>query len=140
MVRKLLIGRRSLGTVGITFDWCDAKADIAEDFSFLVLIHNVSYLFFFLNFLSTYHCSWLKRNEIVLAGSNSEERLQILCDPGWSFMTTYEIVGDSIDRQWSMTMLAFDTKGDLIRLDRDVEPSRCGDLVASVMKDVGASS
>ena len=51
-------------------------------------------------------------------------------------MTTYEIVGDSVDHRWSMVMLAFNTKGDLVRMERDVEPSRCGEVVASVTKDL----
>ena len=55
-------------------------------------------------------------------------------------MTTYEIVGDSIDHRWSMTMLAFDTKGDIVRMERDVEPSRCGELIASTMKDLGVAN
>ncbi len=80
--------------------------------------------------------AWLKRNEINLVGL--EEELYILCDPGWAFMETYEIVGDSIDHRWSMAMLAFNTKGDLVRLDRDVDPSSCGELVASATKYLGA--
>ena len=54
-------------------------------------------------------------------------------------MTTYEIVGDAIDHRWSMVMLVFDTKGDLVRMERDVEPSRCGEVVAGAMEDLGAN-
>jgi len=71
--------------------------------------------------------AWLKRNkmDVVAAATNAAPlpSIRILTDPGMSFMTRYEIIGDTLDQRWSMTMLVFDTYGKIIRLVRDVEPS-----------------
>ena len=77
--------------------------------------------------------SWLKRNEIDLETSSSTPKIRIFSDPGLSFMTSYDIIGDGIDHRWSMTMLVFDTNGDILQLERDVDPSRCNELVASTI-------
>jgi len=72
--------------------------------------------------------AWLKRNEIT--PNPTSNKIHILCDAQWSFMKKYEIVGDTIDHPWSMAMMAFDTKGDIVRMERDVEPSHCNQLVS----------
>jgi len=83
--------------------------------------------------------AWLKRNGIDLMNppeSKLTPNIQILSDPRLSFMTKYEIIGDTIDHRWSMAMLAFDTKGNLVRMERDVEPSHCSQLVSNTTKDL----
>jgi hypothetical protein len=49
-------------------------------------------------------------------------------------MTKYEVVGDTIDHRWSMAMLTFDSRGDLVRIQRDVKPSDCGRLLSETTK------
>ena len=52
-------------------------------------------------------------------------------------MKDYEIVGDdTIDHRWSMVLLAFDTKGNLVRMEREVEASHCSQLVAETLRDL----
>jgi len=91
--------------------------------------------------------AWLKRNEIDIVNhqpdSKSTPNTRILSDPRLSFVTNYEIVGGDntavVDHRWSMAMLAFDTNGDLVRVERDVDPSRCSELVYNTTKDLDAT-
>lgn len=87
--------------------------------------------------------AWMKRNKIDPAEPSPDSSarptttLRILCDPRLSFMTKYGIVGDNIiDHQWSMAVLVFDTRGSIVRTERDVEPSLCSELVSNIIKDL----
>lgn len=52
-------------------------------------------------------------------------------------MKEYEIVGDdAIDHRWSMVLLAFDTKGNLVRMERNIKASLCSQLVSETIKDL----
>ena len=88
--------------------------------------------------------SWLKRNGIdsatATATATSTSKVRIFSDPQLSFMASYEIIGDDIDHRWSMTMLVFDTNGDILRVERDVDPSRSNQLVSSTIRELSNSS
>jgi hypothetical protein len=94
----------------------------------------------------TFGCSWLTRNGLLV--SLTSNKIRILSDPQLSFMSSYGIIGGggdededatataAADYRWSMSMLVFDTNGDTVQFERDVDPSHCNELVTKTIREV----
>lgn len=85
--------------------------------------------------------AWLKRNKMdvraAVTTASPLPSIRILADPEMSFMTSFKVIGDTLDQRWSMTMLVFDTYGNIMRLVRDVKPSICNQVVSEAIQDLG---
>jgi hypothetical protein len=85
----------------------------------------------------------LTRNGLLV--SLTSNKIRILSDPTLSFMSSYGIIGcgdedddatAAADYRWSMSMLVFDTNGDTVQFERDVDPSHCTELVTKTIREV----
>ena len=91
-------------------------------------------------------CSWLTRNGLLAPLTSN--KIRILSDPQLSFMSSYGIIGGgddededatataAADYRWSMSMLVFDTNGDTVQFERDVDPSHCTELITKTIREV----
>jgi hypothetical protein len=101
--------------------------------------------------LKKFGCSWLTRNGLLV--SLTSNKIRILSDPQLSFMSSYGIIGGgggggdddededatataAADYRWSMCMLVFDTNGDTVQFERDVDPSHCTELITKTIREV----
>ena len=76
--------------------------------------------------------SWLRRSKI-------DRPLRVFSDPEMKFLSSYDLIGSDTDYRWSMSMLVFDTDGNL-QVFRDVDPTHASQMALQHMDEYESKS